>query len=238
MISKQRSLESKIPFQMALQFNSALCERSTSRSPASTHSSIIDPGEEKSELSFESKFPQNTNKRLCTGFNRANFDCQDDKMECKNENDLSPEKCKPLRSFLIKDILSHNSDDPTDSKGENRGFIRPWDTENTTNSYINQLNMATSLFQSLHYSAITSLHPGLNLFQNPYQAALSNYRVMPNRRPRSADDESRSDRSESDSPESPASNSANNAGSSPLDALFEMTSKAFDRNETNDKTSG
>lgn len=249
-VSKQCSLESKIPFQMALQFNSAICKRdrspSRSQSPASsTHSSIIDPGEEKSELSFETKSPEMVNKRHCTNFNHRVHFTSPDKSDVdakslphSNDGSLSPEKCKPVRSFLIKDILSSSAEDSADGKGENRGFIRPWDTESSPNSYLNQLNMATSLFQSLHYSALSGLHPGLNLFQHPYQAALNNYRMMPNRRPRSADDDSRSERSESDSPESPSSNSANNAGSSPLDALFEMTSKAFDRNEAPDKTSG
>lgn len=236
---KQCSLESKIPFQMAMQFNSAICERvrSTSQSPASTHSSIIDPGEEKSELSFETKSPEPPRKRLCSEYSRVNFDCEEKKGD-KRELSLSSEKGKPVRSFLIKDILSSSAEESPDSKCEKRGFIRPWDTESAPASYINQLNMATSLFQSLQYSALSNLHPGLNIFQHPYQAALSNYRMAPNRRPRSADDDSRSERSESDSPESPASNSANNANSSPLDALFEMTSKAFDRNEADDKTSG
>lgn len=53
------------------------------------------------------------------------------------------------------------------------------------------------------------------------------------RRPRSVD--SRSEKSESDSPESPALNGNN---SSPLDALFEMTSKAFEGLEANEKISG
>lgn len=54
------------------------------------------------------------------------------------------------------------------------------------------------------------------------------------RRPRSADDDSRSERSESDSPESPA---VANPNTSPLDALFEMTSKAFEGLEANEKAS-
>lgn len=253
LLNLNKSHQSKGPFQMALQFNSAICdhERSASRSPASTHSSIIDPGEEKPDISLEDKCPQLPNKRLCMEYNKIHFNCGEKKMDLKkmvhssnslSSESMSPDKCKPVRSFLIKDILSPNDldkeFDSLDAKSESRGFIRPWDTDSGPNTYLSQLNMATSLFQSLHYSALTNLHPGLNLFQNPYQAALSSYRVMPNRRPRSADDDSRSERSESDSPESPASNSANNSGSSPLDALFEMTSKAFDRNEANDKVSG
>ncbi|XP_013792434.1 uncharacterized protein LOC106476319, partial [Limulus polyphemus] len=50
------------------------------------------------------------------------------------------------------------------------------------------------------------------------------------RRPRSADDDSRS---ESDSPESPG---VGNLVSSPLDALFEMTSKAFDGLDNGEKS--
>lgn len=55
------------------------------------------------------------------------------------------------------------------------------------------------------------------------------------RRPRSADDESRSDKSESDSSTSPAGVVHN---SSPLDALFEMTSKAFEGLDADEKSSG
>ncbi|GFY73926.1 uncharacterized protein TNIN_20091 [Trichonephila inaurata madagascariensis] len=55
------------------------------------------------------------------------------------------------------------------------------------------------------------------------------------RRPRSADDDSRSDKFESDSSESPAGGSVN---ASPLDALFEMTSKAFEGLDAEEKASG
>lgn len=241
-------IDSQSAFEMAFQINSSMCEheRSTSRSSVSTHSSIIDPGDEKSELSLDDKSFESPTKKLCNEYSRFKFELSKE-MQCKdtsNSNEsaqgaIHGEKCKPLRSFLIKDILSHNTDtDAVGVKEETRGFIRPWDIDNSQSTYLNQLNMATSLFQSLQYNAISSLHPNLSLFQSTYQSALNNYRLVPNRRPRSADDDSRSDRSESDSPESPASNSANNAGSSPLDALFEMTSKAFDRNESSDKSSG
>ncbi|GFQ71574.1 uncharacterized protein TNCT_677851 [Trichonephila clavata] len=55
------------------------------------------------------------------------------------------------------------------------------------------------------------------------------------RRPRSADDDSRSDKFESDSSGSPAGGSVN---ASPLDALFEMTSKAFQGLDAEEKASG
>lgn len=55
------------------------------------------------------------------------------------------------------------------------------------------------------------------------------------RRPRSADDDSRSDKSESDSSASP-SGVVHNA--SPLDALFEMTSKAFEGLDADEKSTG
>ncbi|GFS99044.1 uncharacterized protein NPIL_240691, partial [Nephila pilipes] len=54
------------------------------------------------------------------------------------------------------------------------------------------------------------------------------------RRPRSADDDSQSDKFESDSSESPAGGSVN---ASPLDALFEMTSKAFEGLDAEEKAS-
>lgn len=55
------------------------------------------------------------------------------------------------------------------------------------------------------------------------------------RRPRSADDDSQSDKSESDSSTSPAGVVHN---SSPLDALFEMTSKAFEGLDADEKSTG
>lgn len=55
------------------------------------------------------------------------------------------------------------------------------------------------------------------------------------RRPRSADDDSRS---ESDCPESPSGNTGVANNSSPLDALFEMTSKAFEGLNGGEHSSG
>lgn len=49
-----------------------------------------------------------------------------------------------------------------------------------------------------------------------------------NRRPRSADDDSQSEKSDSDSPDSPQNTHTNGQNSSPLDALFKMTNKAFE----------
>ncbi|XP_076364041.1 transcription factor LBX2-like [Tachypleus tridentatus] len=53
-------------------------------------------------------------------------------------------------------------------------------------------------------------------------------------RPRSADEDSRSEKSESDTPESPSGVTCLSA--SPLDALFEMTSKAFEGLEADGKS--
>lgn len=55
------------------------------------------------------------------------------------------------------------------------------------------------------------------------------------RRPRSTDEDSRSERSESDSPDSPAAGQQQHSSTSPLDALFEMTSKAFEGLESGDR---
>lgn len=55
------------------------------------------------------------------------------------------------------------------------------------------------------------------------------------RRPRSADDDTQSEKSESDSSASPAGIVHN---SSPLDALFEMTSKAFKGLDADEKSTG
>ncbi|XP_077542696.1 transcription factor LBX2-like [Haemaphysalis longicornis] len=55
------------------------------------------------------------------------------------------------------------------------------------------------------------------------------------RRPRSTDEDSRSERSESDSADSPAAAPQQHSSTSPLDALFEMTSKAFEGLESGDR---
>lgn len=252
-----KPIDYKSAFQMAFQLNNMCADsaheqpRSISRSSSSTHSSIIDPGDEKepSEVSVEEKSFESPTKKLCTEYNRIKFEFSkemDKDTSNASADSAAGDKCKPVRSFLIKDILSSESNPeqsprtPVKSGGGGGGFIRPWDIDSTQHSYLNQLNMAQTLFQQLQYNAITSqLHPNqLSLFQSSYANALNSYRLVPNRRPRSADDDSRSERSESDSPGSPASTTAANAVSSPLDALFEMTSKAFDRNDSSDKSSG
>lgn len=248
---------------------------STSRSSTSANSSLIDMNEERPEsASRESPPPA---KRLCNQKNLLklnDFDEEDvhdlhphHRHHRKNSKDLNDieessngheDKSKPLRSFLIKDILSDNNNkDFSDSDQNNddklhkinrknseasRGFIRPWDDNDAmANQYLTQLNMASSFIQTLQYNAaLGSLHPNhLALLHSTYSGAFNNYQALHhNRRPRSADDDSRSERSESDSPESPSSQTTSNVVSSPLDALFEMTSKAFDRKENGDKSSG
>lgn len=59
--------------------------------------------------------------------------------------------------------------------------------------------------------------------------------VQSRQRPRSADDETRSEKSESESSSSPEVMAMN---ASPLDALFEMTSKAFEGLDAEEKSSG
>ncbi|KAL1432541.1 hypothetical protein MTO96_013291 [Rhipicephalus appendiculatus] len=54
------------------------------------------------------------------------------------------------------------------------------------------------------------------------------------RRPRSTDEDSRSESDSADSPAAPQQHSS----TSPLDALFEMTSKAFEGLESGDRTTG
>ncbi|KAH7980674.1 hypothetical protein HPB49_018186 [Dermacentor silvarum] len=54
------------------------------------------------------------------------------------------------------------------------------------------------------------------------------------RRPRSTDEDSRSESDSADSPAAPQQHSS----TSPLDALFEMTSKAFEGLESGDRTAG
>lgn len=262
--------------QMKLDLEASLCENENSASNcSSSNSSIIDPGDE-NYISYDEELYDRPAKKMCTEFSKRwpGGELGGGKQSTRSPSassthssaspppppqpqpptSASPDKSKPSRSFLIKDILSGSSKNDTASataptpttapgtmaepnKPDGASFMRPWDIESNPSNYLNQLNQAASLFQSIHsYNALAGLHPSsLSLFHNAYANTMKNYRVMPNRRPRSADDDSRSDRSES--PESPASASAN-AVSSPLDALFEMTSKAFDRNENSDKTSG
>lgn len=192
---------------------------------ASTPSSIIDPGDEKDNSSSDEEYFK-PYKRL-----RMEESSNDNEPKLMTVSvPLRPVESrplasppdedngsgKPLTSFLIDDILSHKPKHCTNVvNSENRGIVRPWDLD-------------TSQHNTLHHNNHLLNAHHINSFG----------RMAPNRRPRSADDDSRSERSESDSSESPASNSVVGALTSPLDALFEMTTKAFDGIDGSEKSSG
>lgn len=203
-------------------------EMSLSRD-TSTPSSIIDPGEERDNSSSDGEYFKPYKKLRV-----KELESIDDKEPNKFSIPLRPNEGialasppngadvsdRPLTSFLIKDILSHKPKHCTNIiNSESRGIVRPWDLE-------------TSHHQNHHNNHNTHHHKHLSHHMNNFG------RIAPNRRPRSADDDSRSERSESDSPESPTSNSVVGALTSPLDALFEMTSKAFDGIDGSEKSSG
>jgi len=156
---------------------------------------------------------------------------------------------KPLTSFLIKDILSikppkrSNNVVNSDSSDSNRNIVRPWDLGNSRNSSHNHNHNHNHSNHHRHHDHDHNHNRTHHVHHHPYHNHHHNHhhnhsRAVSNRRPRSADDDSRSERSESDSSESPASVSAVAAGiTSPLDALFEMTSKAFDGLDGSEKGS-
>ena len=192
---------------------------------ASTPSSIIDPGDEKDNSSSDEDYykPYKRHRTQESGIDKEakHLSVSMQLRPSESRPLASPSNGdnasdKPLTSFLIKDILSHKPKQCTNVvNSESRGIVRPWDLD-------------TSQHNTLHHHNhhINAHH--INTFG----------RMVPNRRPRSADDDSRSERSESDSSESPVSNSVNGALTSPLDALFQMTTKAFDGIDGSEKSSG
>lgn len=197
--------------------------KTTMSSRASTPSSIIDPGDEKDNYSSDEEYFK-PYKRLRMQESSGEKEPKvltvrpsaTESRQLETAADEENGSDKPLTSFLIKDILSHKPKHCTNIiNSENRGIVRPWDLD-------------TSQHNTLHHHNHHINNHHINSFG----------RIAPNRRPRSADDDSRSERSESDSSESPASNSAAGALTSPLDALFEMTTKAFDGIDGSEKSSG
>ena len=141
---------------------------------------------------------------------------------------------KPLRSFLIDDILSYKPKKDASTKQSNSSassksstivnnsslsasqIVRPWDTENRP------------AWPGARGSSSQSLD-------------VSNNHLRDFARPRSADDESFDGSEVSEDSESPASSTchkSNNVISSPLDALFQMTSKTLEAINNTDKVGG
>lgn len=194
-------------------------DESTSSRGTDTPTSIIDPGDEKENSNSDSD-----SEEYFKPIKKLKMMPSSPSSSSPPPNSPEPtDNSKPLTSFLIKDILSykpkhHSSPCTNVTYNEHHpinGIVRPWDLD--TNNFRNH-RIQNHL---------------KNTFGHPHPSSL-----VQNRRPRSADDDSRSERSESDSLESPASTSALNAITSPLDALFEMTSKAFDGVDGSEKSSG
>jgi len=200
----------------------------------STPSSIIDPGDERDNCSSDEEYFKPYKRLRMQESNEDNEEKESNEslplrplaLESRqlaspsNEANEANESDKPLTSFLIKDILSHKPKICTNvMNSEGRGIVRPWDLD-------------TSQHNTLHHNH--SHHNHNNHHINTFG------RICHNRRPRSADDDSRSERSESDSSESPTSNGGPVGGvlTSPLDALFQMTTKAFDGIDGSEKSLG
>jgi hypothetical protein len=205
----------------ALNHINRAAEMSLSRD-TSTPSSIIDPiGEERDNSSSDEEYFKPYKKLRMQESNEESKKFSTPLRPTESIPLASPSNGgdasdKPLTSFLIKDILSHKPKHCTNIiNSESRGIVRPWDLD-------------TSHHNTLHHNHNHRSHHHINNFGC----------IASNRRPRSADDDSRSERSESDSPESPASNSVVGALTSPLDALFEMANKAFDGIDGSEKSSG
>ena len=165
---------------------------------------------------------------------------------------LPQRQSKSLTSFLIDDILkhtpkgSHSSLSSFCSKSSkksanyenrscinNKRIVRPWDLKSSSSNS----DCIKSKFEKLHrriaYFKSTGIHHSRHLISPERLDRMS----------QSADDDSRSDRSDqSQSPASPSSDldkpGLNNSISSPLDALFEMTSKTLEGLNNNDKLGG
>ncbi|RWS16174.1 transcription factor LBX1-like protein, partial [Dinothrombium tinctorium] len=144
---------------------------------------------------------------------------------------LQKPRHKPFKSFLIEDILnqkpkrtsnhrsSSNGSKNCEMRNQERAIVRPWDS-------VAFLNTTTSNHGSNRHNECSSHSLGHKLPVFHF-------------RPRSADDDTRSERSDhsetlADSP----SNGNNDNQNSPLDALFELTNKAFDATHRNDKSGG
>ncbi|XP_054159603.1 transcription factor LBX2-like [Oppia nitens] len=178
----------------------------------STPSSIIDPGDERENCSLDEDYFK-PYKRLrmqeSSGADTEDKSIMKQTVTPRRESPVDEvnESDKPLTSFLIKDILSHKPKMCTDI------------INSETRGIVRPWDLDTSQHNTLHH---------INNFDR-----ISHH----NRRPRSADDDSRSERSESDSSESPTISGTNNALTSPLDALFQMTTKAFDGIDGSEKSS-
>ncbi|RWS31981.1 transcription factor LBX1-like protein, partial [Leptotrombidium deliense] len=164
-------------------------------------------------------------------------------------------------SFLINDILkdyqanvannrSHrcpptahtNNVIQTQMPNFERKFVRPWDT--SVNRRPHSVSEEHSIHSSSNHSNNNNNHNRIKYYTPSIMRGekFNGSSKFLNRRPLSADDDSHSERSESESPASPSSGSSKSAvvgnshvNSSPLDALFEMTSKTLEGLNNNDK---
>lgn len=150
---------------------------------------------------------------------------------------------KPLRSFLIDDILSHNatrSQHPCSTRSlydnNNKQLDSPPSLANSFPKIVRPWDVAGHA-RPAHHTTSHSMSPPANGFSGPHHHAFlrqSNNRspqLHPGLRPRSADEDTCSDASSDIQPDSPAPRNSNNTINSPLDALFELANKSFDDTE-------
>lgn len=143
---------------------------------------------------------------------------------------------KPLRSFLIDDILSYKPKKDASVKQSNAS------ASSKSSTIVNNSNNSLSASQIVRPwdTESRSAWPGARgSSSQPLDVSSKHLRDFA--RPRSADDESFDGSEVSEDSESPASSTyhkSNNVISSPLDALFQMTSKTLEAINNTDKVGG
>lgn len=199
-------------------------------------SPFIDPGEASDEEYFKYSAPPKKSRAQLTDEQHHTSVAVTQASQVSPSRSSSGDKpTKPLRSFLIDDILSYKpkqdaAGKPSAATGSSKPgaiitnsslsalqIVRPWDTE-----------------------PLAGRAQPWPRGQQHGQLLESKHRDFA--RPRSADDESFDGSEASESSESPAPSNGKmghgNALSSPLDALFQMTSKTLEGLNNNDKIGG
>lgn len=198
----------------------------------------------------------------------SDIDIEDEMKEVRVKQETkSPAKktlpagpAKPLRSFLIDDILNHKPKrshssttttatttmTTTTSRCANTGaaIVRPWDLPSNNRTTGSSSNKRP--YSHHHQRASSPPHsrslPGYERTHSLYvRNRTSSSPKVSGIRPRSADDDSQSEASSDMSEETTTGRDGNSGkghdGNSPLDALFELTNKALDR-VNGDKSGG
>ena len=242
--------------------------RSSDRRPASaSDASLKQPGFTKSAAAISKSKAGSCNGDTLMDKSESessDIDIEEDvkdvrvKTEAKSpaKKTLTGGPAKPLRSFLIDDILNHKpkrsqsstmsttcTTTTTTSRCANTGaaIVRPWDLPSNNRSTSHKRPYPHRASPPLHSRSLSGYERSHSLYIRNRTSSSPKVNGI---RPRSADDDSQSEAS-SDMSEDPAmgrpgDGSGNNGkgdGNSPLDALFELTNKALDR-VNGDKSGG